>query len=81
MTTYYAQLDTNHIVTQVITGVDDRLIEDIPADEWYTNFCGVVCVETFMDAPNKTYAGIGYTYDAVLDEFVAPVAPVPVEPL
>ena len=27
------------------------------------------------------YAGIGYTYDAVLDEFVAPVAPVPVEPL
>jgi len=27
------------------------------------------------------YAGIGYTYDAALDEFVAPVAPVPVEPL
>jgi len=27
------------------------------------------------------YAGSGYTYDAVLDEFVAPVAPVPVEPL
>ena len=27
------------------------------------------------------YAGSGYTYDAVLDEFVAPVAPVPVDPL
>jgi len=78
MTTYYAQLDTNNIVTQVITGVDDRLIEGIPADEWYTNFCGVVCVETFMDAPNKTYAGIGYTYDPMTQDFSAPPTPEPV---
>ena len=26
------------------------------------------------------YAGIGYTYDADLDEFVAPPAPEPIEP-
>lgn len=34
MTTYWAELDTNNIVTQVITGVDDETIEGIPTGEW-----------------------------------------------
>ena len=32
--------------------------------------------QTFIGVEGKTYAGIGYTYDAVLDEFVAPPTPV-----
>ena len=72
MATYWAELDTNNIVRQVITGVDDATIEGIPTGDWYTNYVGSPCVQTFIDDPTKTYAGIGYTYDAVNDNFIAP---------
>ena len=32
-------------------------------------------VETFFDTAGKTYAGIGFTYDEVSQDFVAPVVP------
>ena len=70
---YYAELDENNIVTQVITGVPPtELIEGIPAAEWYSNFTGVTCVPTYMNLPNKTYAGIGYIYDPVTQDFIEP---------
>jgi hypothetical protein len=70
---YYAELDENKIVTQVITGVPPtELIEGIPAAEWYSNFTGVTCVPTYINLPNKTYAGIGYTYDPLTQDFTAP---------
>lgn len=70
---YYAELDANNIVTQVITGVPPtETIEGLPAAEWYSNFTGVTCVPTYMDAPNKTYAGIGYTYDYETQDFTPP---------
>jgi len=72
MTTYWAQLDANNVVVQVITGVDDLTIEGIPTGEWYTNFVGAPCVQTWIDRDDKTYAGIGYTWDADDDVFVAP---------
>jgi len=77
MTTYWAELDTNNVVTQVITGVDDATIEGIPTGDWYTNFVGAPCVQTFMDNPDKTYAGIGYTYDQATQNFTAPIQPQP----
>ena len=40
MATYWAELDTNNIVRQVITGVDDATIEGIPTGDWYTNYVG-----------------------------------------
>lgn len=70
---YYAELDENNIVTQVITGVlPTELIEGLPAAEWYSNFTGVTCVPTYMNLPNKTYAGIGYIYDPVTQDFSEP---------
>jgi len=76
---YYAELDANNIVTQVITGVPPtELIEGIPAAEWYNNFTGVTCVPTYMNEPNKTYAGIGYTYDYQTKDFVPPPVPQPI---
>jgi hypothetical protein len=79
---YYAELDKNNIVTQVITGVPEtELIEGIPAVEWYSNFTGVTCVPTYPNLPNKTYAGIGYTYDPVTKDFIAPPAPEPLPPI
>jgi hypothetical protein len=73
LTGYYAELDANNIVTQVITGVPEtELIEGLPAAEWYSNFTGVTCVPTYMNAPNKTYAGIGFIYDPVTQDFSEP---------
>ena len=71
---YYAQINADNIVTDVAVVHADYMAAN---PDRYTG----IWVETFFDTPTKTYAGIGYTYDAVLDEFVAPVAPVPVEPL
>ena len=34
-------------------------------------------VETFIGVEGKTYAGVGYTYDALLDEFAPPPLPPP----
>lgn len=73
MTTYWAELDEKNIVQEVITGVDDLTIEGIPTGEWYTNFVGAPCVQTFIDNPDKTYAGIGYLYDPATQNFIAPI--------
>ena len=77
MTTYWAELDTNNIVKQVITGVDDATIDGIPTGDWYSNFIGSPCVQTFMDNPEKTYAGVGYTYDPETQDFISPYVPPP----
>jgi len=75
---HYAFLDDNNVVTEVITGVDEtELIEGLDTETWYGNFRGQVCKRTSYNAAingyRGTYAAIGYTYDADLDEFVAPV--------
>lgn len=72
MTTYWAELDTNNVVTQVITGVDDATIEGISTGDWYTNFVGAPCVQTWIDRDDKIYAGIGFTYDYDTQDFTAP---------
>ena len=75
MATYWAELDANNVVTQVITGVDDLTIEGIPTGEWYSNFVGAPCVQTWIDRADKTYAGIGYTYDYDTQDFTPPYSP------
>ena len=69
--TYFAQV-TDGVVTDVRV-VSREFLEANP--ERYTG----TWVETFFNTEGKTYAGIGYTYDAVNDVFVAPYVE-PVEP-
>jgi hypothetical protein len=71
---HYAFLDANNVVTQVIVGIDEtELIEGIDPETWYGNFCGQTCVRTsYNNRIRKQFAGIGYTYDHVADQFVAP---------
>jgi hypothetical protein len=64
---YFAQLVDN-IVTQVIAVNADivdgaQFCHDLLGGDW---------VQTYMNDANKTYAGIGYTYDAVNQNFIAP---------
>ena len=72
---YYAQIVDN-IVTDVIVVNDD--VPD--GTQFCTDLLGGVWVQTYMNNPDKTYAGIGYTYDPVTQDFIAPIPdPIPDE--
>ena len=64
---YYAQLVDN-IATEVIAVNDDVVYKK----KFCTDLFGGEWVETFIDDPKKNYAGIGYTYDSVKKNFIAP---------
>ncbi len=65
---------TDGVVTEVITGIDEtELIEGLDTETWYGNFRGQVCKRTsYNNRIRKQFAGIGYSYDAVADVFIAP---------
>ena len=71
---HYAFLDENNIVTEVIGGIDEtELIEGLDPETWYGNFRGQVCKRTSYNGNiRKQYCGIGYSYNAEADVFVAP---------
>lgn len=72
MRTYFAQIDQNNVVTNVHVVTAEFMAAN---PERYTG----TWVETFFDTDNKTYAGIGYTYDFETQDFVAPPLPEPLE--
>ena len=67
MSQYFAQ-----VVDGVVTNVAVVSAEFIAANP--DRYPGT-WVETFIGVEGKTYAGVGYTYDALLDEFVPPPLP------
>lgn len=72
---HYAFLDENNIVTEVITGRnEDEVVDGISDWEaYYGEFRGQPCVRTSYNGNiRKNFAGIGFTYDAELDAFIAP---------
>ena len=71
---HYAFLDSNNIVTEVITGIDElQTIDGLDTETWYGNFRNQVCKRTSYNGNIRyNYAGIGDTYDAVRDAFIAP---------
>jgi len=84
---HYALLDSNNIVTQVISGVDEKIIQtDLDGTEvggtseaWEMFYAtrpwlnAASCKRTsYNDKIRKQYAGIGYSYDPVADVFIAP---------
>ena len=70
---HYAFLE-NNIVTQVIKGIDEtELIEGLDPETWYGKFKGQTCKRTSYNNNYRfNYAGIGYSYDANADAFIAP---------
>jgi hypothetical protein len=84
---HYALIDENNIVVGIITGVDEDVIQqDLDgthvggsSEAWeafYASrpwFEGLTCKRTSYNGKvRKQYAGIGFTYDAVADVFIAP---------
>ena len=68
---YFAQINADNIVTDVAVVHADYMAAN---PDRYTG----TWVETFTDLPTKTYAGIGYTYDPMTQDFSAPPTPEPV---
>jgi hypothetical protein len=73
---HYAFLDENNVVVEVIFGIDEtELIEGKEPETWYSEFRNLTCKRTsFNGSIRKNYAGIGSTYDEVLDAFI-PIKP------
>jgi len=82
---YFAKLE-NNIVTQVISVSNDVCGEptltfpdtDAAGRAFIANtlkFAGTWKQTSYNNNFRGRYAGIGYTYDAELDEFIAPVEP------
>jgi len=83
---HYAFIDSNNVVVKVITGVDETVTQldgDVEVggsteawEQFYQNqewHQGFTCKRTsYNNNIRGIYAGIGYTYDADLDEFIAP---------
>jgi hypothetical protein len=71
---HYAFLDDNNTVTEVIVGVDEtELLEGLSTEEWYGKFRQQRCIRTSYNGRIRgRYAGIGYFYDEVKDEFISP---------
>lgn len=66
---YYAQIDENNVVVSVHV-VTKQFLENNP--ERYPG----TWVETFINLPNKTYAGIGFIYDPKTNDFINPIEPI-----
>lgn len=81
---YYAFLDKNNIVVEVIAGTPETdLIDGLNAEDWYGNLRGKICRRTSYNTIGgahkeggtpyrKNYAGIGYVYDQNRDAFIPP---------
>jgi hypothetical protein len=77
----FAQLDENYIVTEVVV-VNNETINDLPFPEsepvgiaFLQSLFGSTTVwkqTSYTASYRKNYAGIGYTYDPVLDAFIPP---------
>ena len=84
---HFAELDSNNVVLRVIV-VDNKDTSDAHGVE--KEYIGAAFCERVLGGTWKQtsyngnfrgrYAGIGYTYDAQLDEFLAPVVEAPATP-
>ena len=71
---HYAYLDDNNIVVAVTVGKDEtELIDGLDTETYYALGTPYTVKRTsYNNNIRKQYAGIGYTYDADNDVFIAP---------
>jgi len=71
---HYAYIDSESIVVTVTVGKDEtELINGLDTETYYAQGTPYTVKRTsYNNNIRKNYAGIGYTYDAVRDAFIAP---------
>lgn len=65
---YFANINADNVVVHVAVVTEDFL--EANPDRYPGTW-----VETFFDTPGKTYAGVGFIYDPVTNDFTAPPLP------
>jgi len=65
---YFAKLDGNNVVVDVAVTTAEFMAAN--PDRYPGTW-----VKTFIGVAGKTYAGVGYIYDAESEDFAAPVIP------
>jgi hypothetical protein len=85
---HFAELDSNNVVLRVIVvnNKDTADAHGVEKEHIGAAFCERVLGGTWKQTSYNSnmrgrYAGIGYTYNAELDEFVAPVSDTPARPI
>ena len=79
---YYAFLNENNVVTEVIPGKDEGE-NGVDWEQYYGDVRGQICKRTSYNTIGgihskggtpfrKNYAGIGFTYDQQIDAFIPP---------
>ena len=67
---HFAEIDSDHKVLRVIVVPDDH---EANGAEWCNSLLGGIWIQTsYNNRIRKQYAGIGFTYDADADVFIAP---------
>jgi hypothetical protein len=67
---HFAELDQNNIVLRVIVVPDEH---EADGENWCNSLLGGSWKQTSYNGNIRArYAGVGYTYDAALDVFIAP---------
>jgi hypothetical protein len=71
---HYSYLDNNNIVVAIIVGKNEtELIDGLDTETYYAlNTPYTVKRTSYNGNIRKQYAGVGYSYDAVADVFIAP---------
>lgn len=71
---HYAYLDENNIVVTVTVGKDEtELIDGLDTETYYAQGTPYTVKRTSYNSKiRKNYAGIGFSYDPVLDAFIPP---------
>ena len=75
---HFVELDNNNVVIRgIVVHNNELLIDGVESEQKGKDFCsnlfGGEWVQTsYNNSIRKQYAGIGFTYDADADEFVAP---------
>ena len=67
---YFAQIDENNVVIDMAVTTTDFMTEN--PDRYPGTW-----IETFLDKPGKTYAGVEYTYDPNINDFIEPKVVLP----
>ena len=69
---HWAEVDENNIVLRVTVGDNNDPVGD-EGYQWLIDNLGGTWIKTSYNGNiRKNYAGIGFTYDAVRDAFIAP---------
>jgi hypothetical protein len=74
---HFAQIEDGAVVNVIVVHNNELLVDNVEVESKGAEFCqslfGGTWIQTsYNNRIRKQYAGIGYAYDAVKDQFVAP---------